>query len=158
MARGKPKTPNQVGAPSARYPNRTDLAASTAAGPPTQPVRTPTGQGYGDAKALGDAQRAFPLPQPPETPPVPRGGGVERMPGTLTPMAAQGYTPPNLGLSSTPSGMPNEPVTAGLPVGPGAGPSAMSTFGAGALLAALAAATGDMTMAEMAEIADLQGF
>lgn len=158
MPRTYAKAPNQPGAPTARYSNRTDLAAKSAAGmeTPTQPVRVPTGQGYGEATALAQAQQAAPLPQPAE---VPTGPAPQMMPGTTTPMAAQGYTPPNLGLGSMPTGRPNEPLTSGLGVGPGAGPSpGSSPFNAGALLAALAAATGDLSMSELADLADEQGF
>jgi hypothetical protein len=165
MVRKRNGTPTQVGAPSARYPNRTDLAAQHAAGPapqPTQPVRVPTGGAYGSAQALESAQQAMPLPQPPEVGGSPVGGGAPpaMMPGTLTPMAAQGYTPPNFSLGSSPSRRPNEPLTAGMPMGPGAGPNpaAQAQFSAGALLAALAAATNDPLMGELAELADSQGF
>ena len=158
MAR-KPKTPTANGTPTGRYAQRTDLAARTAAGvgapapAPTQPVRVPTGQQYGQAQALTQAQQAAPLPQPAEVP------GAQLVPGTTTPVAAQGYTPPNLGLASTPTGRPNEPLTAGLDIGPGAGPNTgTQRFGAGALLAALAQATGDIRLSEMADLADNQGF
>lgn len=61
-----------------------------------QPITAPTGQAYGERKAQVDAQRAIPLPQAP--PVVPLGA---------------------------PSQRPAEPVTSGLPVGPGPGPEAL---------------------------------
>lgn len=161
----KPKTPNPVGAPAAKYPNRTDLAAQNAAGPASkQPIRVPTGQEYGAAQASAVSQQLAPLPQqapvptaPPIGPSAP-GAGTAMIPGTLTPQAAVGYTPPDLAISSTPSNNPNEPLTAGLPVGAGAGPRPQGRFGAGAMLAALAAATGDQNLAALADTADYQGF
>lgn len=157
----KPKTPNPVGAPAAKYPNRTDLAAQNAAGPASkQPIRVPTGQEYGAAQASAVSQQLAPLPQqaPVPTPPSAPGAGAAMIPGTLTPQAAVGYTPPDLAISSTPSNNPNEPLTAGLPVGAGAGPRPQGRFGAGAMLAALAAATGDQNLAALADTADYQGF
>ena len=62
-----------------------------------QPVTAPTGQAYGERKAQVDAQRAIPLPQAP--PVVPLGAPTQR---------------------------PQEPLTAGLPVGPGPGPEALA--------------------------------
>lgn len=152
------RTPNPPGAPAGRYPNRTDIAAQKASG--TQPVRTATGQPYGEAGAQAAAQRAFPLPQPPDSPPVGGGAGVERIPGTMTPAVAQGYTPPSFGLSTTPSSRPNEPQTAGIASGPGPGPDpfARGAFSGAALLAALAAARNDPELRALADLADAQGF
>lgn len=159
MPRPKKRVPDQEGAPAARYPNRTDLAAENAA--PTQPIRVPTGGPYGTGVALEEAQRAFPLPQPPDAPPASSvGAGVERLPGTLTPTAAQGYTPPDLGLGSRPTDRPGEPITAGLPIGAGPGPSpnAGGNFGAAALLRVLARATQDPLLIALAREAEDQGF
>lgn len=149
MPRGRGKIPQQVGNPQNRYGATASEAAQAAR--PTQPVRTPTGKGYGEAKALSDAQRAAPLP---ERAPVPR-PTPRRVAGTLTPEVAVAYTPPNLGLRG-PSTRPQEPITAGAPVGPGPGPQ--RRFDSAALLAGLASATGDEAFALMAELADIQGF
>lgn len=152
------RTPNPPGAPAGRYPNRTDIAAQKASG--TQPVRTATGQPYGNAGAQAAAQRAFPLPQPAETPSPGAGAAVERIPGTMTPAAAQAYTPPSFGLSTLPSQRPNEPVTAGISSGPGPGPDpfAQGAFSGAALLAALAAARDDPELRALANLAEAQGF
>lgn len=58
-----------------------------------QPVRTGPSQEYGERAALERQQQAMPLPQRRSVPPINR-----------------------------PTERPNEPVTAGLPVGPGPGP------------------------------------
>lgn len=80
----------RVGKPGASYSNRTDLNA--------QPVRTQTGQTYGEAGAERAAQQAMPLAGQP-TPPDPTGGLY------------------------APTQRADEPVTAGMAQGPGAGPS-----------------------------------
>lgn len=67
--------------------------------PSAQPVRVQSGQEYGQRQAQEQAQRAVPLPGPTPTPPVPL---------------------------SAPSMKPTEPVTAGLPIGPGPGPEVLT--------------------------------
>ena len=151
----------------------------------TQPVRTATGQTYGKGVASADAQRAMPLPDVQrEREAILKVSGAARgaaggagsafgnatqgtggapasyLQGSRTPIEAQDCTLPNLGLSSGPSTRPHEPLTAGLAIGPGPGPSLQggSRLTAGALLAALAAASGDGTMAELAATMDAQGF
>jgi hypothetical protein len=66
----------------------------------TQPVRSPKTKVQGDRKRREDAQRIMPLSRQPPTP------------GSLTPLTA-------------PTERPGEPIQAGLPMGPGAGPSSM---------------------------------
>lgn len=76
-----------------------------------QPIRTPPSAEYGQAKALADAQRAVPLAQTPPVPAAPAPSApaaVGPYPGEVTPLDA-------------PTQRPNEPLTHGLPVGPGAG-------------------------------------
>lgn len=81
------------------YANRSDL---------NQPVQAGPSQGYGQRVAQEDAQRAIPLPaQPPASAGVP--GGATRYPDELEPF-------------DRPSDRPGEPITAGLPMGPGPGP------------------------------------
>jgi hypothetical protein len=94
MPRRRSAPPQRDGNPGgARYDNRTDLAMEGG----SQPVRTPTGQPYGQAQALTEAQQAMPLPEAPAPPMAPP--SAQRMPGTMTPVAAQGYRLPNLGLT-----------------------------------------------------------
>ena len=119
MARGG----ERLGTQGTSYSNRTDLMA--------QPVRTGTGQTYGAAGAQAAAQRAMPLAQVPTASPpggAPTGQGMDP--------SAQGEHPALRSLYGD-TMHPDEPVTAGLPSGPGEGP----TFGAlndRDLLAALA--------------------
>lgn len=69
-----------------------------------QPVRTAPSQTYGDAAAQERAQRAIPLPQQ---------AGPTREPFTPTPLNAPSYRP-------------TEPITAGMAVGAGPGPSVLA--------------------------------
>lgn len=92
------------GNPGKPYPNRSDLRA--------QPVRTATGQPYGAAGAQAAAQQAVPLPQAP-----PAGGAGAAAGGG--PQYSYPEDVPNL---TDPSQRPEEPLTAGMPFGPGAGP------------------------------------
>ena len=94
-------------------------------------------QGYGEAGQQMNDQRTQPMgaakPLPP-MPNVPAGG----QPGT--PPQNQPYSG---GEFAAPSGRPNEPVTAGVPIGPGAGPEALRL---GAVNnSPVAPATGQMT-------------
>ena len=112
MARGGRRAGNRGG----NYPNRSDLRAAL-------PLNAPTGLPYGDRQKLIQAQRAVPMapaptaaPAPgPSAAPAPPAGG----PGPI-PAPAPGQNP-LLG----PTKRPNEPVTAGLPSGPGPGPEAL---------------------------------
>lgn len=85
---------DRQGRVGASYGNRSDL--NTGPRVPAQPVRTATGQTYGNATAQAQAQQAVPLPD-----------------------FAQMHL-------ARPTERPTEPVTTGLPVGPGAGPEALS--------------------------------
>jgi hypothetical protein len=122
-----------------------------------QGVKTPTGQAYGRAQDQQAAQKAIPLPQDPAAAPAPQQQGqpdlmalVAQMQGGGVPLAA-------------PSERPQEPVTAGLPFGPGAGPEAISSMFAqrrnqtADVLDQVAAWTGDPRMQEMAQRARMQG-
>lgn len=98
----------RTGTPGTRYGNRTDLQAPKAA----------PNQTYGQAGQQLAAQRAVPLPAapPPATAPQPPGQG-----GAAGPFATPADTP-NL---TDPTQRPDEPLTAGLPFGPGSGPEAL---------------------------------
>jgi hypothetical protein len=85
------------------YSNRTDLN--------TQPVRTAPSTAYGEAAASARQQQAVPLPASPGVPP-----GIA---GLMAPVT--GTPPPAPGLFRE-SERPGEPITAGLGIGPGAGP------------------------------------
>lgn len=93
--RGQHGGPRQ-GVSGRNYPNRTDIQLA----PKKLPIEAAPGQPYGTRKAQEDAQRAVPI----ATPAV--------LPGSLPPLDAD-------------TARPEEPVTAGLPIGPGPGPEAM---------------------------------
>lgn len=107
-----PAKPAPVSGPG-KYSKRTD-------GGPAQVMSAAPDQEYGAMKTQLDAQRAAPMagtaPLPPPASPDGGGGGAQApaMP------AYQG------GALDAPSERPNEPVTAGVDIGPGAGASALS--------------------------------
>lgn len=96
--RPKPKPP----AAGAAIQGRPDL---------TQAVVAPPSRQYGERVASERAQRAAPLPQAPPPPQPQQPGPVLSMPAP----------PPFDG----PTQFPDQPVTAGLPVGPGPGPEVL---------------------------------
>jgi hypothetical protein len=118
--------------------NRTDVEPITVA-PATQ---------YGDRSRQQAAQRAVPLGSPPQGPPAAAAIGS---PGAPAPTGGANG-PPQPGLPPVtgpgilpflhPSNRPNEPVTAGLPTGPGPGPEALT--GVGAVVANQAAEQGSL--------------
>ena len=131
MPRGKGgAVQGKVGTP---YKQRTDLNPST-------PAALAPSQQYGERAAQQAAQRAIPVAAPPQgapSAPTPTGGGAPPQP------VAQGVPqrPPNAFPQTPPGGpgvlpflhptnRPNEPVTAGLPSGPGPGPEALTGVGA----------------------------
>lgn len=88
----------------ATYPNRSDLQA--------QPPTAATGLPYGEHQALVQAQQAMPIASPAGPAPSP-------VPADQQALAlAQAMPPPSNPLDQ-PSTRPNEPITAGLPSGPG---------------------------------------
>lgn len=90
------------------YPNRTDLRSSL-------PLNAPTGLPYGDRQQLISAQRAVPMGPAPTPAAAPAAPQAASPPGP--PPGAQDFL--------RPTERPNEPVTAGLPMGPGPGPEAL---------------------------------
>ncbi len=99
----------RVGTPGTLYPNRSDLRqAPKAAG----------GQEYGKAGAQIAAQRAVPLPAAPPVAPAPSPPGGAAGPGPAGPA--------DLGPFNRPTERPGEPLTTGIPSGPGAGPEALA--------------------------------
>lgn len=91
-----------------------------------QPVRTNRGQEYGAAKAQAEAQAAQPLPTSTATAPnlsqLPGGGRA----GDASQRVPVGPEPGSLPRLSDPTARPNEPITAGMPMGPGPGPEALT--------------------------------
>lgn len=101
----KRKSPGSGGArqgkPGTAYGQRTDM---------NQPITVASGQTYGSRREQVDAQKAIPLPAP-APPPAPPAQGTATA-GPLTPLNA-------------PTTRPQEPLTAGLPMGAGPGPEAL---------------------------------
>ena len=106
MPRGG-KRRGQVGKP---YPNRADLRT-------TQAPKAAQGQPYGEAKAQLQSQQAIPLSRTPA--PTAQPGGTAALAGMV---GGGGVSVPPLNAPTT---RPNEPLTAGLPSGPGPGPEAL---------------------------------
>lgn len=94
------------GKPGATYSNRSDLHV---------PKANFTGQAYGTASAQSASQAAVPVAAPPNTP----------TPQTTPAAATPGPDPGTLGSLLDPTARPNEPLTAGLPTGPGPGPQGL---------------------------------
>lgn len=99
-----PRGGARQGTPGRAYGNRSDLNGPKPPGTPL-PVTAAAGQPYGARKAQEDAQRA-----------VPMAAGLPAPAPTQVPSLAE------------PSSRPDEPVTSGLPMGPGAGPEALTAF------------------------------
>jgi hypothetical protein len=87
----------RAGRQGVAYGNRSDLNKL--------PIRTATGQTYGQAGAQQAAQRAVPMAPPSATPLAPPSSSAVPL--------------------NAPTARPNEPVTAGLSSGPGPGPEAL---------------------------------
>jgi hypothetical protein len=108
-------------------PNRADLTRPTA--------QTVPGQQYGEAAQQRAGMQVIPLPvQQQARPPLPQpaaGGAVSSAPGVPSAVPGAAMVGAN-GPLTRPSERPNEPVTHGLPVGPGAGPEALQGVGAAA--------------------------
>lgn len=90
------------------------------------------GQGYGIAGQQRAAQRAIPMANGP-TMPANQPPAAQQPPNNDLMSQLQSFNGPGESLSLTrPSERPNEPVTHGLPTGPGAGPEALQGVGAAA--------------------------
>lgn len=155
MPRNRP-SPGSIGLPGGNYANRTDKA-------------TPTGLPYGEAGKLQAAEAAVPLTPPPTGLPLPAapvapmppgppaaGGGGVPPPGLAQMLASAAASPPPSGQSIfRPSERPNEPVTAGLPSGPGPGPEAIPMMPPSAVTTTyqtLADATGSPLLRQLATL------
>lgn len=135
----------------------------------TQPAEAPAGQGYGERQDQMQAQEAMPLPDTRATPP---GGGPAPSPapgGAASPAeggAAPGGDPMAAALGAAqsmeaPTPPPwaeaplDEPMTNGLPMGPGPGPEAIGMaprrINTAQVLQQMAATTGNPYFAELAQ-------
>lgn len=104
----KPSKPSSVSGPGAKS-RRTD-------GGPAQVVRDLTGGAYGDAQQFHNLQTSAPLANSQAS----TGGAASRGPAGSMPQVTPFHAPTE---------RPNEPVTAGNPLGPGPGPEAMGVAG-----------------------------
>jgi hypothetical protein len=124
-------------------PNRSDLTRPTAEQVPNQ--------GYGIAAQQKVAQQAIPMGLPPTSGPNqaasgPQSGPTPQQPGAGQPMQGAPVGPPQGPMSALagaplvgangpltrPTERPGEPVTHGLPMGPGGGPESLTGIGAAA--------------------------
>jgi hypothetical protein len=95
-ARKDPRGGPRQGTPGTAYANRTDLQGN---GQGRQPVSVPTGLPYGERQQLQQSQQAVPMAgAAPQLPPAP---------------------------FNRPTDLPDQPVTHGLPFGPGGGPEVL---------------------------------
>lgn len=118
-----PHNPAPASGPG-RLSKRTD-------GGPGQKLMAPTGMNYGDHKALMDQERTSAMSQV-STPP-----SINVPSAAPGPAAQGGATPPPFGA---PTQRPNEPITAGVDIGPGPGampPPPASQPGNGSMTALL---------------------
>lgn len=133
----------------------------------TQPPRAPGDQAYGDRQEQIQAQEAVPLPQrrgqPPPTSdqPAPQ-DPPRRRPDIGTALAAlQDRGAPQFTPLDRPTEYPDEPITAGLPMGPGPGPEAAGIRRRPGpisdVLMMLAEATGEDSYADLALAARSEG-
>src|SRR5205823_1455053 len=113
------------GTPGKIYPHRTDIANQ-----PSLPARAATNQTYGRAQSQLQAQKTVPMAPPrlalPQPVAPPSGAGTA--PVTGSPGAVPILPPPvpgGAGDLHRPTERPDEPVTAGAPIGAGPGPEAI---------------------------------
>jgi hypothetical protein len=143
----------------------------TMTGQTAMPVKPVTGAGYGQGVAQSRLQQQMPAPRA-TVPTIQARSGPSAQPRVATPpVAPAGATPqtasaparPDLmqiaqqlrgqaGILSAPTARPSEPVTAGLPLGPGPGPQALAQpYGnpIGDVLRRVARATGDTHLEQL---------
>jgi len=127
------------GTPGKAYSNRTDL---------NQPVQVAPSKEYGQGVQQAAAQRAIPLPNAAAQAPAPGPMSAPSAP-------VSGPMPGELGPLDAPSQRPGEHVSTGLPVGPGAGPEAISAYSGddtGIQLRALYAKFPNQDLADMIQV------
>lgn len=100
----------QVSGPGA-LSQRTDVGG--------QPIRHMADPRYGEDKAFVEQQKGAPLADGPDAPPAPSMGGM----GQASSSPEQPAMPRDVTPFGAPTERPDEPVTAGSPLGPGPGPN-----------------------------------
>ena len=138
--------------------------AKTQSGAPAQAVSAIPGQVYGMEQAGMDLQKAMPAPQLATTGPQPgsqpaaavppQGGQPAPTPQNFEQVLAQAQQMRSqTGLLTQPTNRPNEPITAGLPSGPGPGPEILGLVQGtpvGDAMRRLSQVTGDPSFAALA--------
>lgn len=104
---------------------------TTQSGAPAQPSAPIAGQTYGLASDQQQLAQAMPTPDNSSAvataaaPPAPAGAPAAGPPNIQQLLALAAGQGAGAGLLTNGTARPNEPVTTGLPIGPGAGPSAI---------------------------------
>lgn len=98
-----PRGGKRQGQPGRSYGNRTDMQQ----GPRQAPIMRPPSERYGQQAELVRSQQALP---------------VQTQSGPAAPRPVAPPAPTQLVPLTAPTARPNEPLTAGAPVGPGPGP------------------------------------
>lgn len=121
--------------------------APTEAPPNMQAPSAPTGMPYGEHQNLIEAQQAMPLPN---------NDPLQQIAAAVAGGGLDFNSTPNLDADSD---FPDEPITAGLPMGPGPGPEVLGQVDAGRVqstLELIADLTGDPRMSQLAQFAALR--
>lgn len=130
----------------------------TYSGDPAQRPSATAGQQYGKGVQEMALEKAMPAPNLNQAPSAPR-QAPQQQPFSLQDALAQAQgLGGSGGLLQQPTGRPNEPLTAGLTQGPGPGPGVLSYPRAtptGAWMRMLAQTTGDPTLQEIADRANV---
>jgi hypothetical protein len=124
------------------------------------PAREAPGQTYGERQQQQQDQRTIPMATPPNAAPTPAPGAALSAPAPAPRPPTPG--PGELPWTDAPTNRPDEPVTQGLPFGPGAGPEVMKGPTAAPLisdqLAAMAAdPNANSAVTELANVARALG-
>jgi hypothetical protein len=134
----------------------------TMSGDPAQKISSVPGQRYGEGVAQQAMQQAMPAPNRAAAPVAP--GAAAMPPEAMPPQAAAPVDVQQFLATHNPnllagSQMPDQPVTAGLPTGPGPGPEVLGMLKATTplrrYLEELSAQSGDPTFRRLAERAGL---
>ena len=135
------------GAIGGQYANRTDLSQGKL------PVKAAPNQAYGEAGAQRAAQGVVPMGTPSISTSFPQTAQQSsQAPAQFPSMVAPQVQPGSLPYLH-PTNRPDEPVTAGLPFGPGAGPAEARTASVSDMLSSLATGTHASALFDLAATA-----
>jgi hypothetical protein len=146
MARSR-RGGSRQGVPGRPYPNRKDLRSASKQ--KQLPIKAASGQPYGVRKQQEEAQRAQPLPA----------AATPDFAGLL--QAAEAFNPGERLPLDRPTERPEEPLTAGLPSGPGPGPEVLGlppdSSRVSSILRRIALTSGSSDIEALADFAESQG-